>query len=154
MTDLDEDGDLDWLGTSMTRGQTFAVEQVEPDSGLVATISLPDDFDGVITKLLITLADELPVTGVPIAILASIDNVDKDGDGKLDVDQILGPTRDLLLALDDVGVVGEYHVVAALYVEGGGQFQPVPGVDYLASSAKLSLGQGKVEVALEMAPSP
>ena len=58
-----------------------------------------------------------------------------------------------LLALEDVGVIGEYHVVAALYVEGGGQIQPVPGVDYLASSEKLALGEGKAEVALEMAPS-
>jgi protoheme ferro-lyase len=154
MFDLDEDGDLDWLGTSMTRGQAYIVEQVEPDSSLVLTISLPEDFDSRISKLMITLADEIPVTGIPVAILATIDNIDKDGDGQLDVDQILGPNRDLVLALEDVGVVGEYHVVAALYVEGGGQFQPVPGVDYLASSEKLSLGEGKVQVPLIMAPSP
>ncbi|MDH3574475.1 MAG: ferrochelatase [Desulfobacteraceae bacterium] len=156
MIDLDEDGDLDWLGTSMTLGQAFIVEQVQPDSSLVMTVTLPDDFDATTTKLLITLADEIPVTGIPVAILATIDNVDSDGDGQLDVDQILGPTRDLALAMEDVGVVGDYHVVAALYVEGGGTFQPVPGVDYLASSEKVTLGQGSVAVTLDMelVPSP
>ena len=154
MIDIDNDNDLDWVGTSMTLGQSFIVEQVEPDSGLVATISLPDNFSGNITKLLITLADEIPVTGMPVAILANIDNVDKDGDGELDVDQILNPSRDLVLALEDVGVTGEYYVVAALYMEGGGQFQPVPGVDYMASSGKLNLGSGKAEVALELALVP
>jgi protoheme ferro-lyase len=150
MADLDEDGDLDWVGTSMTRGQAFIVEQVKPASSLVATISLPDNFSGQITKLLVTLASEIPVTGMPVAVLATIDNVDNDGDGQGDVDQILNSYRDLVLALEDVGVTGEYHVVASLYMEGGGQFQPVPGIDYMASSEKLTLGQGKVEVTIEL----
>ncbi len=156
MSDLDEDGDLDWMGISLTLGQAYIVEQVEPATSLVATISLPDGFTRQMTKLLVTLALEVPVTGVPVAILATIDNVDRDGDGELDLDQILGPSRDLVLAIEDVGVRGEYHVVTALYMEGGGQFMPVPGVDYLASSEKLTLGQGKVETKLdlELVPGP
>jgi hypothetical protein len=154
MSDFDHDGDLDWLGTSMTRGQAFVVEQVEPPSSLVVNLSVPESFDAQVTKLLVTLAREIPVTGVPVAILATIDNVDKDGDGERDVDQILSSTRDLTLALEDAGVSGEYHVVAALYVEGGGQFQPVSGVDYQASSAKVNLGQGKVEVTLDLELTP
>lgn len=150
MTDLDEDGDLDWVGTSMTLGQAFVVEQVQPASSMVARISLPEDFSGQATKLLITLANEVPVTGIPVAILATIENSDLDGDGEGDLDQILNPSKDLVLAMEDVGVTGDYHVVAALYMEGGGQFQPVPGVDYLASSEKLALGQGRVEVPLEL----
>ena len=39
--DLDKDGDLDWVGTSMTLGRAFIVEQIEPASGMVAKISLP-----------------------------------------------------------------------------------------------------------------
>ncbi|PLX95053.1 MAG: hypothetical protein C0619_01850 [Desulfuromonas sp.] len=150
MTDLDQDGDLDWLGTSMTLGQAYIVEQVQPDPSLVATIKVPETFTGEVTKLLITLANEIPVTGVPIAVLASIDNIDKDGDGKLDVDQILGLEQDLVLAIEDVGVAGDYHVVAALYMEGGGQFQPVPGVDYMAASNKITLGSGQAEVVLDL----
>ena len=42
------------------------------------SISLPDDFDASITKLVVTLALELPVTGMPMAILAIIENADRE----------------------------------------------------------------------------
>jgi protoheme ferro-lyase len=154
MNDLDDDGDLDWLGVSMTRGQAYIVEQVEPITSLVATVSLPDTFDGNVAKLMFTLATELPVTGSPAAILASIDNVDTDGDGLLDVDQLLGVDKDFVFTMEDVGVSSSYHVIATLYVEGGGQFQPVPGVDYMAASELLALGAGQVSIDLELAPVP
>jgi hypothetical protein len=150
MVDLDQDGDLDWVGTSMTLGQAFIVEQVQPDSSLITTISLPDGFSGEIRQLMVTLATELPVTGPPAAILATIDNVDADGDGEGDVDQILNQSRDLVLALPDVGVTGEHHVVVVLFMEGGGQFAPVSGVDYMAASGPLSFGAGQVAVELEL----
>ena len=131
------------------------MEQVEPDSGLVATISLPDNFNGQIRSLILTLAQDVPVTGPPAAVLATIDNLDLDGNGIEDVDQILNSSRDLVLALEDVGIPpGEYHVIAALYMEGGGQFQPVPGIDYMATSIKKALGQGMEEVVLELEPVP
>jgi hypothetical protein len=150
MVDVDTDGDLDWVGTSLTSGQAFIVEQVQPDSSLVATLSLPDTFTGEITQLLVTLANEIPVTGAPVAVLAQISNEDNDADGVGDVDQILSPSHDLVLGLEDVGLVGDYHVVAVLYMEGGGQFQPVPGIDYIANSPKITLGQGKKDVALDL----
>ena len=87
-------------------------------------------------------------------MLATIENDDKDGDGELDLDQVLGPSLDLVLGVADVGVVGDYHVVAALYVEGGGEFQPVSGIDYFAHSDRVSLGKGKVGVKLELRPAP
>ena len=60
----------------------------------------------------------------------------------------------LVLAIDDVGQTGEYHLVAVLYVEGGGRFQPKSGVDYMANSKKATLGQGKVEVTLNLDLAP
>ena len=150
MIDVDEDGDLDWVGTSLTLGQAFIVEQVRPDTSLITTVSLPDGFQGDIKQLVLTLATEVPVTGMPAAILATIDNVDADGDGLADVDQILNGSRDLVLALGDVGVTGDYHVVAALYMEGGGVFQPLPGIDYMAASDRRTFGQGQVEVTLDL----
>ena len=126
------------------------MEQIQPLTSFVTTISLPDGFSGTPTKLLITLADQLPVTGPPAAVLATINNADADGDGTGDVEQILNPDRDLVLALPDVGVIGTYHVVVALYMEGGGQFEPVPGVDYMAASGPMSLGAGQVAVELEL----
>lgn len=154
MEDADNDGDLDWIGTSMTLGQAFIIEQIEPESSLVVKIKLPGTFDGKITKLMVTLATEVPVTGIPAAILATIPNIDKDGDGEMDVDQILSSSQELTLGFEDVGTTGEYYVVAVLYVEGGGQFQPVSGVDYMTNSSKVKLGEGKVEVILELTPAP
>jgi hypothetical protein len=153
LIDLDKDGDLDWVGTSMTWGQAFIVEQVEPASSLVATISLPDGFDQTINKLVVLLTPEVPLRGIPKAILATIDNVDKDGDGELDVEQSLNASRDLVLSIPDAGVTGEYHVMAVLYVEGGGRFQPKWGVDYVANSEKRTFGEGKVQVSLDLARS-
>ena len=70
---------------------------------------------------------------------------------QLDVDQILSADKDLVLAIEDVGLTGDYHVVVGLYVEGGGQFQPVSGTDYLATSEKLTFGDGPVQADLELA---
>ena len=154
MIDLDKDGYLNWVGTSMTWGQAFIVEQVEPASSVVVTISLPDDFDKEITRLFVFLAKKGPVKTILKPIVASIENIDNDGEGKLDVDQLLIPSKDLVLALEDVGVTGEYHVLAVLYVEGGGRFQPDSGVDYMATSEKLTLGVGTVEVKLDLEPAP
>jgi hypothetical protein len=154
MMDMDNDGDRDWVGTSMTLGKAFIMEQVHPPESLVTTITLPDDFTGTISKLLITLAPELPVTGPPAAVLAQIDNGDIDGDGIGDVDNILSPSKNLVLAIPDVGLAGSYHVVVALYMEGGGVFQPVAGVDYVAASPKVEFGQGQitVDLVLELVP--
>ncbi|MDJ0923218.1 MAG: VCBS repeat-containing protein [Acidimicrobiia bacterium] len=150
MVDLDEDGDLDWVGVSMTLGQAFIVEQTTPPSGLIVNVSLPDDFDQTVTRMVVTLANELPVTGIPAALLALVENEDADGDGALDVDQILSADQDLVLAIEDVGVTGDYHVVVGVYVEGGGQFQPVVGTDYLIGSEKVTFGNGPIEVDLEL----
>jgi hypothetical protein len=156
MTDFDDDGDLDWMGVSMTLGQAFIVEQVEPDTGLVLTVSLPDGFSDPITKLNVMLAYSVPLTGFPAALLANIPNVDADGDGEMDVDQILTTDHDLTLAIDLLDTepapvtAGSYHVVVGVYVEGGGEFQPVDGVDYIAYSDELALGYGKQEVTLEV----
>jgi len=150
MLDFDGDGDEDWIGTSLTLGKAFIIEQVHPPESLVATISLPDNFSGTPSKLLVTLASSLPVLGPPAAVLVEISNADSDGDGIGDVERILNSSRDLTLAIADVGLTGSYHVVVALYMEGGGTFQPVPGIDYLAASEKIDLGQGQATVNLEL----
>jgi hypothetical protein len=150
MMDADGDGDLDWIGTSVSLGQGFIVEQVQPATSLVATLSVPDDFDGQITTLMLTLASQLPVTGPPDAVLATIENVDNDNDGVGDVDAILNANRDLTLSIEDVGVTGDYHVVAVMFMEGGGVFAPVPGVDYMAASDSRTFGAGQVGVTLDL----
>jgi protoheme ferro-lyase len=154
MLDMDNDGDKDWVGTSMTLGKAFIVEQVHPPESLVATISLAESFTGNISRLLVTLAPSLPIMGPPAAVLADISNGDIDGDGIGDVDNILSASKNLPLAISDAGLTGEYHVVVVLYMEGGGTFQPLPGIDYMGASQKVTLGQGQVSVdlLLQLAP--
>ena len=110
--------------------------------------------DMAIGAIMLVLASDLPLTGPPDTPLATIANIDSDGDGKKDVDQILNSSRDLVLAMEDVGVSGQYHVLAVLFMESGGEFQPVPGIDYMAGSGKLTLGLAQAEVALPLEPVP
>ena len=99
---------------------------------------------------MVTLAGSLPVMGPPAAVLADISNVDVDENGIPDVDHILNTSRDLTLAFEDAGLAGDYHVMVVLYMEGGGTFQPLPGIDYMAASPKITLGQGQQSVDLEL----
>ncbi len=154
MVDLDGDGDEDWVGVAMTTGQAFVVERVEPPESAVVTMSLPDGLETPVTRLVITLAEEIPVTGIPRAILAVIDHADADQNGELDVDQLFGDDGEVVLGFDDVGLSGEFHVVASIYVEGGGDFMPVPGVDYMAVSDALVFGDGTVTTDLTFSLAP
>ncbi len=154
MIDLDQDGDLDWVGTSMTLGQPFVVEQIKPASSMVATISLPDQFDQEITKLVVILTEEVPLKGIPTKIIANIENKDNDEDGIPDVDQMINKAGQITLAVENVGETGDYHVVAVIYVEGGGRFQPKTGVDFMGNSELVTLGNGTVEVEIELETAP
>ncbi len=154
MADLDGDGDEDWVGVSVTSGQAFIVERVDPEESVVVTMSLPDQLDTPMTRVILTLAEKLPVTGIPKAILAVIDNVDADQDGELDVDQLFGDDGEVVLGFDDVGLSGEFYVVASIYVEGGGDFMPESGIDYMAASEALTFGEGTVATELTFSLAP
>jgi hypothetical protein len=56
--------------------------------------------------------------------------------------------------VEDVGEVGNYHIMAALYVEGGGTFQPKSNVDYMGYSEMATFGDGKVELFIELELAP
>ena len=150
MVDMDKDGDLDYVGIFDDSGATFIVEQVEPDTSLVVNLSLPDDFDEPITKLVILLTKKVPLKGIPKAVLANIDNTDMDGNGELDIDQMLGSNHKIMLSFEDVENAGDFHVMAVVYVEGGGNFQPKSGADYEGHSDLLTFGGGKIEVNLDL----
>ncbi len=77
-----------------------------------------------------------------------------NGDGWRDLDQLINASNEILLSMADIGAVGEYHIVAALYVEGGGVFQPKSGVDFMAGSPRLNFGAGPVFVDLRLIPAP
>lgn len=151
MIDIDGDGDLDFVGTSMTWGQGFIVEQVQPHTSIITTVTVPYVFTRNITKLVIALVRNLPATGPPDKTLASIENDAVDSGGIGAVDQVLGVGRDFILATKDTGLSsGDYYAMAVLYMEGGGMFAPVPSIDYMAVSEKLTVGKGQVRVTLEL----
>ena len=95
MTDLDDDGDLDWVGTSMTEGTRFIVEQVATHRPAWWRRSpLPDGLRRDDRACCWSPSPgQVPVTGMPIAMPAMIENADRDGDGELDVDQVLAQAR-------------------------------------------------------------
>ena len=150
MVDMDRDGDLDYVGTSMTLGQIFIVEQTNPDSSLVVKVNLPEGFDQPITKLVVLLTKEVPLQGIPKDILANIDNGDIDGDGTPDIDQMLGSGSQLYLSFDDTNKNEDFYVMANLYVEGGGMLAPKGGVDFSGYSEQVRLGQGTIEVEIDL----
>lgn len=59
-------------------------------------------------------------------------------------------TRNLDLAIENVGVSGDFYVMAVLYMKGGGTFQPNAEVDYMAVSSDITFGQGQVKLDLEL----
>ena len=61
----------------MTMGKAFIVEQVQPESSLVTTISLPDGFTGSVTKLLSEGRTHLEAEDAKVAVFYSISNCQK-----------------------------------------------------------------------------
>lgn len=113
-------------------------------NSLCADLSVPDDFAQTPSKIIVGLYESLPPQGPPLGILAIIEDGIELGAGM--------PHE---LTLDDVDQSGNYFVYVALYNEGGGTFQPVPGVDYIGTTASkvsfkgdaLNLGAIELKVA-------
>ncbi len=90
-------------------------------------VTVPSDFKGTPRQLLVAAFDQIPVTGPPAGILYQ---------GTPTV--TAGAT--LHLAADAGGLSGTKHVLAVLYVQGGGQFSPSPGIDYESAPETVSFG--------------
>jgi hypothetical protein len=86
--------------------------------------------------------------------MATINDSDRGSDGELDADQVIGPTHDPLLSFEDVDNASDLHVVAALDVDGGGNFNPESGGDYIAYREKVIFGKGVVDVDLDLTLAP
>ena len=96
-------------------------------------LSLPETFEAEPRELLIALFSSLPPVGPPDAVLMRI-NEPSLGQGEL------YPVR-----VQPVLETGEYFIFVSLYVAGGGQYQPMSGIDYTGQSAtKVSFDGGSV----------
>jgi hypothetical protein len=86
-------------------------------------LTVPRDYTGTPRQLAIVLVNSLPVTGVPAAFLKFVDN------------PTVAAGQSITLSGDVPTNRGAFKVLAALYMEGGGQFSPKPGTDYDAATA-------------------
>ena len=90
-------------------------------------VVVPSDFKGTPRQLLVAAFDQIPVTGPPAGILYQ-------GTPAITA----GAT--LTLTADATGLSGSKQVLAVLYVQGGGQFSPMPGVDYESAPETVTFG--------------
>ncbi len=81
------------------------------------TVDVPTDFKGTPRQLLVAAFDQVPVTGPPAGILYQ-------------GTPSIAAGASLQLSADATGLSGSKYVIAVLYMQGGGQFSPTPGVDY------------------------
>ena len=114
-----------------TGAEVPEVQVCDQEYSMCGFLSLPDSFVAEPRELLITLYSNLPPQGPPDAILMRIDTPSV-GKGEF------YPVR-----VQPVLESGEYFVYVSLYVEGGGQYQPMSGVDYIGqTSTKLAFNGG------------
>ena len=116
-----------------------------PDAAGAAqlTVGVPATLAGTPRQLAVVVHDEPALGGIPDGILYQDDDPD---------DATAGAA--LELALDVSATEGTYHVTAVLYIEGGGQFIPESGVDYLGTSGATfdftgaPIDLGRIDLAL------
>ena len=113
------------------------------DYSFCGQIIAPTDSQGTTRSLAVALYDSIPPAGPPIYTLAEIDTPTL----------IAGETYEI--AIHPVTAVGEYYVWFNMYMDGGGEWIPVNGVDYTGSTAgKLTFDGSPVSfdaVTLEVA---
>src|SRR5262249_9075027 len=89
------------------------------------TVQVPSDFHGTPRQLLVAALDQFPVTGPPAGVLYQ-------------GTPTVTPGATLHLGADAGGLSGAKSVLAVLYMQGGGQFTPTPGVDYASAPEMIT----------------
>ena len=92
------------------------------DYSLCGDLTIPDNYTGTARSLAVVLYSSIPPAGPPDGIIVEIENPDLTPGGTF-------PVR-ILPALFN----GEYYVWVNLYMEGGGEWAPVNGVDYIGAT--------------------
>ncbi len=95
-------------------------------SGSTLTIKIPSNFTGTTRQLLVVTEAALPPMGPPAGILYQGMNPQLTAGQKVNV------------TLDTSSTTGDYYVLVALYMQGGGMFSPKAGIDYqVATTMKV-----------------
>lgn len=107
------------------------------DRSLCTTFHVPADFAGTPRQIIIGLYESLPPQGPPLVVVAIIETP------AIGVDQPFEVTATDI----DMEQPEDYFLYAVLYVEGGGQFVPEPGIDYTAqTTSKQRMGAAAVNM--------
>ena len=123
----DEEGSIETTDTEESHENSDDVSLCADENSFCGSFTVPANFTGTTNKLSIGLFDELPPAGPP------------DGD----FIEILAPEvvagEDYQIVVEDFNAgeedeTGEYYIYAALYMEGGGEWVVVSGIDYHVSS--------------------
>lgn len=96
-----------------------------PDAavGSMLALAVPATYTGTPRELAVVGTKKVPIAGPPDVVFV-VDNMPAP---------VAGQT--MHLTLDTSGASGDLYVVAVLYQQGGGQYSPESGVDYVAQSA-------------------
>jgi len=132
--------------TTDTTTTDTGTQDCTSDAAVCLSVVVPADYAGTPVNLLVALYDTLPPMGPPSAVLAQVPMPDIAVGMQLDV-QVF-----------DVANQGDYFVYVALFMEGGGMFQPVVDIDYVGSTAAAvtvggaGVDVGPIDLALYAAP--
>ena len=100
--------------------------------GFCGELALPGSYNATANKVIVGLYKTLGAagpSGPPDAIAMQA------------TDPTISATTPFAMMPTDLTVSGSYYVYAALYVQGGGMFEPVKGVDYVAQTTQpIALG--------------
>jgi hypothetical protein len=92
------------------------------DETVCIGVNLPANYAGTADRFFVGLYAALPPAGPPEEMLPAVESPTVTA-GKLN-----------RFKFEDVTAEGDYFVYAVLYDEEGGEFQPLAGVDYIATS--------------------
>ena len=122
-----------WGCTSKEMDSGVELETVEASSfdcaqdyAMCASLLVPSDFVGTPKNLTLALYSSLPPMGPPNVILAQV------------TDPNIGIDQPYAVELHPVTATGSYHLFVSLYMEGGGEWMPASGIDYMLETEALS----------------
>jgi len=105
------------------------------NKSMCMTLHVPDDYAATPVKIIAGFYDSLPPSGPPAGVAKIVDN------------PAIAAGMPFEFEADEMMTSGDYFVYVVLYNEGGGNFVPVSGVDYVVQSAsKVHVGGGPVNL--------
>lgn len=116
-------GVVDTVATDAPHAAIDAPVAPDAPTGSSLVLNVPGTYTGSPRQLAIIGAKQVPVAGPPDTVFL------------LDSHPAPHAGQPLALTLDTASATGELYVVVVLYQQGGGQYSPKSGVDYVAQSA-------------------